>query len=394
MGEVFVKVKLSNPVTGRAKVIRFLVDTGATISVVPEETLKSLHIKPVDKDNFELADGRIIERNIGNIIVEVEGRMRANSVIFGKDGDAAVLGLVTLESCGLTVDPINRKLIPLQKIHQYNYRKSEEGQILPLVALTVLVLSMFSFLVWNLGMLEFNRQKMQTATDAAAISAMRTRAAFYNAMSPMNTGTHAMCLYMFHNIKEGGMLKEMVSVYQAYISALKVLNQGAGGASYLTGYQAARLNGAERSVGTFISGGRGTGMKGRKMKFTLFKLVTLPIVGTVPIPVGRKTFNPAYYCRSWENSYRRAQPQQQMVWTAYKQNTTFAASLIGLRKPARAQAIAQAKIYLNVRENAALHNGGFPRNRNESWWGWGIEPVAFWSQFDARFVPVRGGFQH
>ena len=264
-----------------------------------------------------------------------------------------------------------------------------KGQILPLVALTVLVLSMFSFLVWNLGMLEFNRQKMQTAADAAALSAMRTRAAFYNAMSVMNAGTHVMTLYMFHNIKEGGMLKEMVSVYQAYISALKAMNQGAGGAPYLTGYQAAKLNDAEKSVGTFIKGGKGTGMKGRKMKFTLFKLVKF-----IPIPVGRKTFNPAYYTRTWENSYRKAQPKQEMVWTAYRKNETFAASLIGLRQPARAQAIAQSRIYLNVRENAMLHNGGFPRNRNESWWGWGIEPAAFWPQFDARLVPVRGGFQH
>ncbi len=286
--------------------------------------------------------------------------------------------------------------IPLLKDEMLHLRFSmtTKGQILPLVALTVLVLSMFSFLVWNLGMLEFNRQKMQTAADAAAISALRCRAAFYNAMGPMNAGTHTMCMYMFHNIKEGGMLKEMKSVYQTYVSALKAMNQGAGGAPYLTGYQAARLNGAERSVGTFIKGGRGTGMKGRKMKFTLFKIVNVPFVGPVPIPVGRKTFNPAYYCRKWENSYRKAQPKQEMVWTAYKANQTFASSLIGLRKPARAQAIAQAKIYLNVRENAAMHNGGFPRNKSEGLWGWGIEPITFWPQFDARLVPARGMIAH
>ncbi|MFA5779866.1 MAG: pilus assembly protein TadG-related protein [Elusimicrobiota bacterium] len=271
-----------------------------------------------------------------------------------------------------------------------------KGQILPLVALTVLVLSMFSFLVWNLGMLEFNRQKMQTAADAAAISALRCRAAFYNAMGILHDTLHASTIWMGHNIKKGAMDTRQRPTYEFNLGLLKGMNKGGGGAPYLTGYQAARLNGAERSVGTFIKGGRGTGLKGRKMTFYSGKITIIPYPPyIIPLPpYKKKTYNPAYYCRTWENGYRKAQPKQEMIWTAYKANQTFASSLIGLRRPAKAQAIAQAKIYLNVRGNAIGHNGGFPRNKKEGLWGYGPEPYAGYPQFDARLVPARGMIAH
>ncbi|MDD5686353.1 MAG: pilus assembly protein TadG-related protein [Elusimicrobia bacterium] len=268
---------------------------------------------------------------------------------------------------------------------------SNKGQVLPLVALVVVVLSMFSILVWNLGMLELNRQKMQTAADAAALSAVRCRAAFLNKTSELNAGTHLYSIYMFHNIKEGGMFKGMMGPFQAHLTALKAMNQGAGGGPYLTGYQAAKMNGADSSIGKFVKGGSGTGMKSRKMRFTILKMI-----GHIPVPWPpfRKTYDTAYYCRIWENSYRNAQPDQEMEWVACKNNETYASSLIGLQKPAQAMAIAQAKVWLNVKKGSSLHNGGFPRDRDEGGWGWGVEPICFWPQFDARLVPVQGGYQH
>lgn len=286
----------------------------------------------------------------------------------------------------------------MKKFINYKLRITNKGQILPLVALTVLVLSMFSFLVWNLGMLEFNRQKMQTAADAAALSGARCRAAFLNKMGMGNIGCHAIVTagpfggWMLHNYKKGYMWKKSVKPYQAFINALKAVNQGGGGGPYLTAGAAAKANGADSSgYGSFIKGGTGTGMKGRKMKFLLYIKV-----GKFPIPAGFKTFNPAYYCRTWENGYRKAQPKQEFMWTVQKKNQTFASSLIGLKKPAEARAVAQAKVWLNVRENAfaGVHNGGFPRNKSEGIWGLGEEPMACWPQFDARLVPVRGVMMH
>ena len=278
---------------------------------------------------------------------------------------------------------------------------NSKGQILPLVALTVLVLSMFSFLVRNLGMLEFNRQKMQTAADAAALSAMRTRAAFYNAMGVLHDTLHLpICtVWMGHNIKKGVMEEKQIPFYEANLTALKKLNWGAGGGSALTAGSAAKLNGADKpyGFGGFVKGGKGTGLKGRKMTFYSGNVKVIypvpPFILVLP-PYKKKTYNPAYYTRTWENDYRHAQPKQEFIWTVQKKNETFASSLIGLKKPANARAVAQAKIYLNVRGNAIGHNGGFPRNKKEGLWGWGPEPYAGYPQFDARLVPARGMIAH
>ncbi|MEW6557285.1 MAG: clan AA aspartic protease [Elusimicrobiota bacterium] len=119
MGEVFVKTKLINPVTRRTKEIKFLVDTGATISIVPEEILRSLHIKPIDKDNFELADGKTKVFKFGEATIKLNGKSRTFTVAFGARKSQPLLGLVVLETLGLKVDPVSGKLI---KRHLMMYR--------------------------------------------------------------------------------------------------------------------------------------------------------------------------------------------------------------------------------------------------------------------------------
>lgn len=119
MGDTIVKIRVYNLKNLMSQEVEVLVDTGATYTLLPEGILESLHIERVDKVPLRLADGRVVERDLGNALIEVEGRKRANPVIFGEVGDGIVMGLVTLESCGLTVDTVNRKLVPLPEIHHY-----------------------------------------------------------------------------------------------------------------------------------------------------------------------------------------------------------------------------------------------------------------------------------
>lgn len=119
MGETIVKIKVSHLTNKKSAEIEVLVDTGATYTSVPGEILKGLNAEKIDTVKIEFANGEIEERDIGNVMIEVEGIKRANPVIFAKEKDAIVLGVITLESCGLTVDPISRKLVPLPKIHHY-----------------------------------------------------------------------------------------------------------------------------------------------------------------------------------------------------------------------------------------------------------------------------------
>lgn len=127
MGETIVKIKITSLANTKTCEIEALVDTGATYTTIPEQILQNLGVKIIDRVTIELADGSTTERDMGEIRVEVEGKIRPTPVLFGKEGDATILGLVTLEACGLTVDTIHKKLVPLPKIHHYKVIISSFG---------------------------------------------------------------------------------------------------------------------------------------------------------------------------------------------------------------------------------------------------------------------------
>lgn len=90
-----------------------LVDTGATYTWVPRPVLERLGISPAFKREFQLADGRIIQRDVAQVIARIDGQSLYTLCIFGDEGSQPLLGVVTLEEFGLGVDPINRRLIPV-----------------------------------------------------------------------------------------------------------------------------------------------------------------------------------------------------------------------------------------------------------------------------------------
>ena len=96
--------------------VELLVDTGALYSMVPGEILRELGVEPYDKMEFELADGSVMEREIGEVRFRLNGRRAVSVVIFGQEKDAGVLGVVTLEAMGLEVDPVRKQLRPMRMI--------------------------------------------------------------------------------------------------------------------------------------------------------------------------------------------------------------------------------------------------------------------------------------
>lgn len=81
-----------------------LVDTGATISVVPSGKLLSIGVKPIDKIKITLADGRQVVRNVGVAFFELKGKRIVCPVAFGINKDDSVLGVTVLESLGYMFD--------------------------------------------------------------------------------------------------------------------------------------------------------------------------------------------------------------------------------------------------------------------------------------------------
>ena len=91
-----------------------MVDSGAVYSVVPTAVLRSVGIEPYATETFSLANGSRVKRKIGAALFEIEGRKGPSPVIFGRRGDVPLLGAVTLEATGLSLDPLRRRLRPLK----------------------------------------------------------------------------------------------------------------------------------------------------------------------------------------------------------------------------------------------------------------------------------------
>ena len=100
----------------RAIAIRFLVDTGAVYTVLPESVWRGLGLKGERVLEFSLADGTTIQRYVSECRVQIEGRGATSPVVLGGPDDAPLLGAVTLETLGLMVNPLNRELLPMRLV--------------------------------------------------------------------------------------------------------------------------------------------------------------------------------------------------------------------------------------------------------------------------------------
>ncbi len=96
----------------KARTLDFIVDTGATLSVIPEDVAEELGVEPEDKRIFQLANGTHVARDVGSVGFEYEGRRTVGSVVIGQRGDVPLLGAVVLESWGYEADPVHKTLRP------------------------------------------------------------------------------------------------------------------------------------------------------------------------------------------------------------------------------------------------------------------------------------------
>ncbi len=111
MGLTYVDIEVSSVAEPeKSETIQFLVDSGASYSVVPAEILDRLGIKPLSREIFRLADGRRITRPKGVAVFRLRERIGGADVIFGEPGDSNLLGVFTLEALGLSLDPLKREL--------------------------------------------------------------------------------------------------------------------------------------------------------------------------------------------------------------------------------------------------------------------------------------------
>jgi predicted aspartyl protease len=102
--------------SSKLNVVELLVDTGATYTALPASVLNSLKVTPARIARLKLAGGRVVERPVGEVGIEIEGhRASATPVVFGDEG-VYLLGSVTLEQLGLAPDPVSKSLKPTEAL--------------------------------------------------------------------------------------------------------------------------------------------------------------------------------------------------------------------------------------------------------------------------------------
>ena len=113
MGTFRVGLELANPARPSEwrTLESVLVDTGAELSWFPAPVLESLGFERIKMWRLRQADGTVLARWTGGVIVRVAGIETLDEVVFGEAGDLVLLGARSLDGLNLRVDPLSKQLI-------------------------------------------------------------------------------------------------------------------------------------------------------------------------------------------------------------------------------------------------------------------------------------------
>jgi predicted aspartyl protease len=113
MGIFTAKLRVWNPASSSSsQEIEAMVDTGASYSWVSRARLEPLRVHPVRPMQLRTIEGNTIERDMVPGFVAADGFTGGDNVVMAEPGDMEVIGARTLDSPGLTLDPVGKKLVP------------------------------------------------------------------------------------------------------------------------------------------------------------------------------------------------------------------------------------------------------------------------------------------
>ena len=115
MGVTYVEGLVKGP-SGKQESVKFLVDSGATYSLLPKAAWEAIGLEPKRRLSFTLADGTTVERSVSEAFLVLPQGEAHTPVILGEEADEALLGVVTLEILGLVFNPFDRTLRPMRML--------------------------------------------------------------------------------------------------------------------------------------------------------------------------------------------------------------------------------------------------------------------------------------
>lgn len=104
MGHSSIEVSISDLERKHSEKVKALVDTGATLSVLPKELADKLGITPVTQTEVETGGGKIKLKQ-GEARIQIKDKEGVTPVLISEIIDKVLIGVVILESLGFTIDP-------------------------------------------------------------------------------------------------------------------------------------------------------------------------------------------------------------------------------------------------------------------------------------------------
>ncbi|MBD0305771.1 MAG: hypothetical protein ICV76_04380, partial [Nitrospiraceae bacterium] len=114
MGTFSIKFVLKHPVYQDQQLeLEGLVDNRALFTQVPADLVTRIGITPSGVRSVHYADGTKDAVPIAKADIAIDGTETATMVLLGKPNSLILVGATTLETLGLGVDPVHKRLIPL-----------------------------------------------------------------------------------------------------------------------------------------------------------------------------------------------------------------------------------------------------------------------------------------
>lgn len=114
MGKVIERVKITNLFNSTKTIeVDAVIDTNATMLVLPKNLVKNLGLKKVRDVKVKYANNKTESKSIyGVATIEIKGRIGNFDVLAEEEGSQPLVGQVVLEIFDLVIDPRSRKIIP------------------------------------------------------------------------------------------------------------------------------------------------------------------------------------------------------------------------------------------------------------------------------------------
>ena len=115
MGTVLIAIEIANPLDSTRSVIldKVVVDTGASIAAVPRSIADELGLPIFARRVVRTIESRL-EMDIADAMLTIGGERTMQEVMVSDTYDQPLIGVIPLESLGFAVDPVNKRIVPVE----------------------------------------------------------------------------------------------------------------------------------------------------------------------------------------------------------------------------------------------------------------------------------------